>query len=84
MKEGKFYFSGKHKIYGRKVEVSVLPNRLALHCSKIYPGSVSDLTILNNGMDEHKKLLSNPTIERSYEEDGNNSEKFPKLGTTTR
>ena len=30
IEEGKRYFSGKHKLYGYKVEVSVMPNGLAL------------------------------------------------------
>ena len=45
MEEGNKYFSGKHKQYGYKVEVSVLPNGLALCCSEHEPGSVFDLTL---------------------------------------
>ena len=30
IEEGKRYFSSKHKLYGYKVDVSVLPNGLAL------------------------------------------------------
>lgn len=30
LKEGKIYFSGKHKLYGYVVEVSVLPNGLKI------------------------------------------------------
>ena len=40
--EGKLYFSGKHKLYGVKNEVSVLSNGLAATCSSHYPNSVSD------------------------------------------
>eukprot|EP00171_Calliarthron_tuberculosum_P022852 IDg22852t1 len=57
MAEGKKYFSGKHKLYGYKVEVSVRPNGLAAAYSKHYPGSVSDITILTKRMEEHKWRL---------------------------
>ena len=43
--EGKKYFSGKHKRYGYKMEVSILPNDIAIGCSGHEPGSVSDLTL---------------------------------------
>ncbi|ETV68307.1 hypothetical protein H257_15749 [Aphanomyces astaci] len=32
--EKKSYYSGKHSLYGHKVEVSVLPNGLAINCTK--------------------------------------------------
>lgn len=45
--EGKvFFFFGKHKLYQRRVEVSVLSNGIALYCSENLPGAISDLTIL--------------------------------------
>ncbi|ETV89825.1 hypothetical protein H310_15337 [Aphanomyces invadans] len=34
--EKKLFYSGKHSLYGRKVEVSVLPNGFAINCSKYY------------------------------------------------
>lgn len=43
MAEGKRHFSGKKKMYGCKVEVSVVPTGLAIGCVEHYPGSVSDL-----------------------------------------
>lgn len=57
IQEGKKYYSGKHKLYGYKVEVSVLPNGLALCCSKHYPGSVSDLEIFQRMRNVHSKYL---------------------------
>lgn len=45
IEEGKAYFSGKHKLYGYKVEVSVLPNGMAIGATRHYPGAVSDLRI---------------------------------------
>ena len=53
--EGKIFFSGKHKLYGLKVEVSVLPNGLAMSCSDHFPGSISDLEIIQRRQDWHKR-----------------------------
>lgn len=54
MQEGKRYFSGKHKLYGYKMEVCVRPNGLASAFSQHYPGSVSDITIMSQRIEEHK------------------------------
>ena len=43
--EGKRYLSGDRKLYGYKLELSVLPTGLAIGCMEHYPGSVSDLEI---------------------------------------
>lgn len=43
LQEVKKYFSGKHKLYGYKLEVFVLPNGLAIGCSTHYPGSVAEV-----------------------------------------
>ena len=45
VEEGTRYSSGKHKLYGFKVEVSVTPNGFAVGSSMHEPGSVSDLVI---------------------------------------
>lgn len=41
IEQGKSYFSGNHKLYGSKVEISVLPIGLAVDSSEIFPGSAS-------------------------------------------
>lgn len=43
MAEGKNYFSGKHKLYGYKVELSILPIGNFIRCTNHHPGSLSDL-----------------------------------------
>lgn len=58
MQEGKEYYSGKHKLYGYKTEVSVLPNGQAIGCTKPYPGSVSDIDIFFANEDFHFASLS--------------------------
>lgn len=58
MQEGKFYFSGKHKLYGFKTEVSVLPNGLKIvFFSDHYPGSKSVIDIFYEYIHFHKQAL---------------------------
>lgn len=42
IQEGNVYFSGKHKLYGYKVEMSIIPVGLAISRTTHYPGSVSN------------------------------------------
>ena len=46
MQEGKTYFSGKRKLYGFKFEVAVRANGISCAFSKHFPGSVSDISIM--------------------------------------
>ena len=55
--ESRKYFSGKHKLYGFRVEASVLPNELALHVSKHYPVSVADIVIMREMLHVHDSEL---------------------------
>lgn len=43
--QGKKCFSGKHRLHGYRVEVSVLPNGIAFSCSQNAPGPISDIDI---------------------------------------
>lgn len=45
--ESKAYYSGKHKLYGYKLEASVLADGIAIGCSNHFPGSISDINIFN-------------------------------------
>ncbi|RLO00854.1 hypothetical protein DYB28_010362 [Aphanomyces astaci] len=54
----KVYYSGKHSLYGHKVELSVLPNGFAINCTKHYKGSVSDKTIFDENLDFHMVCLT--------------------------
>ena len=58
MEEGKKFYSGKHKLYGYKVEVSVLPIGIAVDCTDHYPGSIADIDIFYNNLEYHKSALS--------------------------
>lgn len=52
--EGKRDYSDKHKLYDFKVEVTVLPIGLAVHCTDHYPGGAADFGIFwkNSGFHE--------------------------------
>lgn len=55
--EAKKYFSGKHKLYGYKTEVTVLPNGVAVGVSDHTPGRVADITIMQKMKAEHQWRL---------------------------
>ena len=75
IEEGKAYYSGKHKLYGLKVEVSVLPVGLAINCTRSYPGSYADIDIFRRNMDFHKKqVLKNDS---NIEDSGPLHDKYP-------
>lgn len=61
--ESKCYFSNKHKLYGYKTEVSVLPNGIAAGCTVHHPGSVSDLTIFRKNISWRRVALSKTEAE---------------------
>jgi len=77
MQDEKVCFSAKHKLYGYKVEVSILPNGLALNISKHYPGSVSDLDIFCRQGRFHAECTSKKVGEQAVRDDGLLSEEFP-------
>ena len=67
LEEGKKYFSGKHKLCGYKVEVSITLNGFAI-CSNLHePGLVSDWVIFRDMQWFHERALhkKEATIEDS-------------------
>ncbi|ETV94968.1 hypothetical protein H310_11609 [Aphanomyces invadans] len=60
--EKKMNFSGKHYHYGHKVEVSVLPNGMAINCTRHIKGSVSDKAIFDGNLEFHVSALSEEDI----------------------
>ena len=53
--ESKKYFSNKHKMYGYKTKVSVLPNGIAFACSDHDPGLESDLALFPSMAHLHRR-----------------------------
>ncbi|KAH9103357.1 hypothetical protein LEN26_015310 [Aphanomyces euteiches] len=66
----KTYFSKKHGLYGVKIEVSVLPNGLAIGVSPCAKGSVADITIFESNEDFHRSQLVKQHDEVNIRDDG--------------
>ncbi|RHY27691.1 hypothetical protein DYB25_011205 [Aphanomyces astaci] len=69
--EKKLFFSGKHHIYGHKVEVSVLPNGLAINCTSYHKGIVSDKAIFDENMEFYRTNLAKTPSELAMTDSGN-------------
>lgn len=74
--ESKSYFSGKHRLYGYKCEVSVLPSGLAIGFTKHYAGSISDIDILHRNIRFHRWAAKKKAAE-DMEDNGDSSEEYP-------
>ncbi|TYZ57883.1 hypothetical protein PybrP1_004401 [[Pythium] brassicae (nom. inval.)] len=65
------YYSAKHNLHSIKVEVSALPNGLAISCSRCYPGTEADITILRKNIDFHRhRLLKTAGVQELIADDG--------------
>jgi len=73
----KRYFSGKHKLYGYKMELTVRSNGLASSYSKHYPGSVSDFNIFKQRLEKHKRRLKKTEDDEDYTDNCDGSEEWP-------
>ncbi|GMF66509.1 unnamed protein product [Phytophthora lilii] len=77
--ESKHYFSNKHKLYGYKAETSVVfPGRVVFLTTHV-PGSVSDITILANHVEEHKAMLMKTNQELLSEDNGEDANQSQEL-----
>lgn len=79
LQEAKKDFSGKHHLYGKKVEVSVLPNGLALGCTKHFPGATSDIDIFMSNKDWHLQQVRKTRDERRERDNDTLSSRYPRL-----
>ncbi|OWZ08273.1 hypothetical protein PHMEG_00019215 [Phytophthora megakarya] len=77
--EQKHYFSGNHKLYGFKIECAVVPPGLAVHVSKHYPGSVSDITICMINLVTHQRMLTKTSSKASRNDYGEGSTSFAAM-----
>ncbi len=78
MQEGKLYFSGKHKLFGYKVEKPLRRNSLASEFSRLYSGSILDINIMSRRMKKHQERLENKENEEEFEDDYLLHERYPK------
>ncbi len=77
MLEGKHYFSGKHKLYGFKTEVSVTPSGQAVDVTDHSAGSISDFVIFRNNLNFHNQALKKFGDDTKIADDIEMSSKFP-------
>ena len=77
VKEGKRYYSGKHKLNGFKVEVSVTPNGFAVGSSMQEPGSVSDLVVFQEMQWFHRRIQRKKSDEMEMMDSGPLAETYP-------
>jgi hypothetical protein len=74
--EVKRYFSGKHGLYGYKIEVSVAPPGAAVFWTAHAPCSVSDLTMMINHIDDHVRMLRKSDNELLLTDHGEESHRY--------
>lgn len=70
MQNGKKYFSGKQKLYGVNVEVSVVLIKLAIGRSTVFPGSVAEIYIMHQMVDWCDTECQKRVTEMDLEDDG--------------
>eukprot|EP00644_Phytophthora_capsici_P012971 jgi/Phyca11/13914/fgenesh1_pg.PHYCAscaffold_5_\ len=71
------YYSGKRKLHGYKVEVSVLPTGKAVNCTKHYPGHVSDIELFRKNQRFHAQSTKKPEAEKRLQDAGPLVDKYP-------
>ncbi|ETV90910.1 hypothetical protein H310_14398 [Aphanomyces invadans] len=75
--EQKHYFSGKHKLYGLKIDASVSPEGLLVDMSSHEPGSVSDITMFRDRLNAHFAALQKSGNESLINDNGELFQDFP-------
>ncbi|ETV77362.1 hypothetical protein H257_08798 [Aphanomyces astaci] len=75
--EAKHYFSGKHKLYGLKLEYSVAYPCVAVNRSEHSPGSVADVTMFMHRRHVHKDMLRKSASEIKEVDHDEGAEEYP-------
>lgn len=75
----KAIFNGKHKLFGYKLEVAVIPNGLVVSSSEHYLGSGSDFEVLQRRKEWHIENLRKRENEKSIIDFGENFELFEEI-----
>jgi hypothetical protein len=68
--DAKKFFSGKHHIYGLKVEVSVIPTGVAIICIDWEPGSITDISIFRDNKQFHASAMQKKPGEETINDGG--------------
>ena len=74
-------FSGKHKLYGYKTEVSVFPNELAIVLSVHYQGALSDINVFYKRRTFHEAQLKKRDDEKNITDVLPLAEQYPESWT---
>ncbi|ETV74307.1 hypothetical protein H257_10914 [Aphanomyces astaci] len=77
--EQKHYFSGKHKLYGLKIEASVSAQGLLVDMGPHEPGSVADLTMFRKRLDVHVTNLKKTPTEATVNDNGERFQAFSTM-----
>ncbi|ETV79558.1 hypothetical protein H257_06822 [Aphanomyces astaci] len=75
--EQKHYFSGKHKLYGFKIEASVSPECLLVDMSPHEAWSVSDLNMFPSRLDQHTQVLAKNDYDDTINDNGDLYREYP-------
>lgn len=75
--EEQLFFYGKHKLYGLKIEVCVLPVGLSTCCTQFSPRSISEISIISRIFHEHFTELQETEDAKSREDVESLEEGYP-------
>eukprot|EP00644_Phytophthora_capsici_P016038 jgi/Phyca11/115373/e_gw1.28.60.1 len=71
------WYSGKHHLYGLKVEVSVDKRGFAINCSEHAKGSIHDITMFKNNKTFHLSKIKKLPGDESLNDNGPLRDSFP-------
>ncbi|ETV77449.1 hypothetical protein H257_08866 [Aphanomyces astaci] len=74
--EQKHYLSGKHHLYGYKIEAAVSPDERCVAMSNAHPGFVHDLTFLHTRREPHTTNLTKSACEAALPDHGELSAEY--------
>ncbi|ETV93310.1 hypothetical protein H310_12598 [Aphanomyces invadans] len=77
--ERKAWFSGKHKLYGMKLEASVSPQGFCVDMSSAHLGATHDVAILLSRLNVHLKALTKTSSEVNEIDNGEHNITYPDL-----
>ncbi|OWZ03843.1 hypothetical protein PHMEG_00024360 [Phytophthora megakarya] len=74
--EAKKFYSGKHHLYGHKVEVSVLPKGIATNCTAWSPAATSDYNMFLDNAEFHHSAMQKLEGEADLNDEGPVQDRF--------
>ena len=75
--ENRAYFSGKHKLYCLKDEVSVYPSGEACNWTVPVPGATADIALFRNNIKFHKRSTKKSAAAMAVVDHGEGCDKHP-------